>query len=846
MSTPFDRRLLWVHWKGDVVRENSIEALADAIRRETPNVAGVLLKTSNGSQWQGELDGKAALAVRGPDAIRQWVEVLAARDLETHAWCVLRGADIDQESRRVVQACNVAGVRSMLLDVESGPDYFGGRPASAARNLITRIRAGIHPDFHLGLNFDARGSHPAAIHIEEWLPHVQSLHPMVYHWEFGGGEHGPDAYLNDTFGRLVRYGLPVVPMLQTYPAPRAVPEAEILKASSYAFAKGAVGLTYFRYGGNSSAAPALSAIRQVNPVREPPSSTPAKRLFQVLATRLRVRSAPSLNAPTLDLLDTGIQLEMEAVSRTEADGYVWWHSPQGWVAQGRIDNRQVLLIEMTPGVPPYGQVLLDPLSPPDGGPDVPQKRFRVLPNRLNVRTQPDLGREFLIPDAQLQRDAEIIVDADAWTEANGFVWWFHGPGWSAEKSLDSGMVFLDDLTPEVPRIERPPVPAPEPEPEPEPGPQPEPPPVVPMKRFRVLANRLNIRSEPGLGRRDVVGTLFQNDEVALRADAWRELDGYVWWQHGRGWSAERSLDGSQRFLLDLTPEVPRVDPNAPSPGPAPTPPPAPLPPEQQHFQVVALRLNIRAEPGTSGQRLGWLDQGDVLILSNDPTDLVVADNHVWRRHNLGWSAERTLDGHLEYMLNLDTLPLRNALIQRQPVRISQTDWVQYYGNTSFAFRFGRQHSYHEFSQGLHSGLDYGKFENNPANPPVFAAVDGLFDGRGKKYGPNRVDVLVDDYRIIYGHLGQPANLARRQPVTPDAVMGVIENTQIHTHIEVRYKNRYIINPLLLMPQSLADEFISAFPPSDTEFVETGSWKRWLTPLDQPIIRLAGEIIGPTA
>lgn len=77
-------------------------------------------------------------------------------------------------------------------------------------------------------------------------------------------------------------------------------------------------------------------------------------------------------------------------------------------------------------------------------------------------------------------------------------------------------------------------------------------------------------------------------------------------------------------------------------------------------------------------------------------------------------------------------------------------------------------------------------------------------------------------------------------------MGVIENTQIHLHIEVRYRDRYIINPFLLMPQTMVDEFIGKFPPDASTFVETGTWNRWLTPLDQPVIRLGGEVIGPTA
>ncbi len=860
MSTPFDRRLLWVHWEGDAVAESSIESLAANIKQATPNVAGIVLKTSNGSAWQGQHDTKAAMAVNGRHDIQEWVDKLAAVGLETHLWCVVRGNDIAREAELVVQACHVTGVKSMLLDVEGGQDYFGGKSALDARNLITRIRSGIQPDFHLGLNFDARGGHPANIHIQEWLPYVQSLHPMVYHWEFGAGEHGPEAYLNDAFGTLVRYGLPIIPMLQTYPQPSPVPEDQVFQASEYAFAKGAVGLTYFRYGGDCSAAPITTGIQRVETRREPPENNPERRVFQVRGSRLRVRDGAGTGSNTVSIVESGTMIEVDAHSRTEASGYVWWQSAQGWLAQGRIDNKQVLMVELTPDVPPHGQALLDPLppdpeeKPPTNKPDVPDKRFQVVTNTLNVRSQPELGSEFLVEGVQLAKDTVVIVDADAWTEKNGFVWWFHGAGWSAEKSLDSRLVFLQDLTPDVLRLGTPPIvepaptPQPYPEPYPVPTPAPTPEPEIPRKRFRVISRSLNVRSEPGLARRAVTATLKAGEEVLIRADAWKELDGYVWWQHGSGWSAERSLDGRLRFMEDLTPEILPIDPDAPKPPVSPKPPTIvdPEPAAEYRYQVVSLGLTVRADPTTSGQRLGRLQQGTELVLSEAAANRVERDGYVWRRHAEGWSAERSLDGKHEFMLNVDKLPLLGRLIQRMPVRMSETDWVQYYGNTSFAFRFGRRNSYHKFAQGLHSGLDFGKYMRNPANPPIFTSVDGIWDGRGAKYGPNRIDVLVDRYRIIYGHIGRPATIPQRQSVAPDTVVGVVENTQIHLHFEIRYRDKYIINPLIMMPQSLVDEFTGKFPPKDTEFVQTGGWQRFLTALDQPIIRLGGEVIGPTA
>ena len=251
MSTVFDQRLLWVYQDGDSVQETDIAALAGNISSATPNVAGLLLKTSHGAEWQGLRDSRSRLAIKGPGSIRRWVQTLGKSGLETHLWCVLRGADVRAETRLVTQACNVPGVRSMLLsfEAEPGAGYFSGGSAATARELITRIRAGIAPDFHLGLNLDARGKHPASIRLRQWLPFVQSLHPMIFHYEFSGGRRGPEFWLDQAFGTLARYGLPLVPMLQSYPRPGPVPAAQVQRAAAGAWRKGASGLSIFRYGG---------------------------------------------------------------------------------------------------------------------------------------------------------------------------------------------------------------------------------------------------------------------------------------------------------------------------------------------------------------------------------------------------------------------------------------------------------------------------------------------------------------------------------------------------------------------------------------------------------------------
>ena len=80
------------------------------------------------------------------------------------------------------------------------------------------------------------------------------------------------------------------------------------------------------------------------------------------------------------------------------------------------------MVEITPDAPPYGLVTLSPLPDQPGPTDpvIPHKRFRVATNVLNVRSQPELQSQYLLPTS-LSRGDIITVDADAWVEKNGYV-----------------------------------------------------------------------------------------------------------------------------------------------------------------------------------------------------------------------------------------------------------------------------------------------------------------------------------------------------------------------------------------------------------------------------------------
>ncbi len=266
MATPYDGKIGLIYWTGQSVRENSIEQLARTIHDHMPNVRAVFVKVADGPDWQGKYDSKPAMAINSFGDITKWVNILNQFGLECHAWTVLKGINVNGEANRVRETCNTPGVVSVLLDVESGPGYFSGG-AAAARDLIQKIRAGIPQSYHLGLNLDARGAHPKHINMQEWLPYVQSLHPMVYHRDFG-----VDAAtaLTNAFRAMGGFGLPVVPMLQAY---GGVDPNDITTAAKMAMdAFGAPGVTIFRLG--TMGPDEFAAVRAI-PVQAPTPAAPA-------------------------------------------------------------------------------------------------------------------------------------------------------------------------------------------------------------------------------------------------------------------------------------------------------------------------------------------------------------------------------------------------------------------------------------------------------------------------------------------------------------------------------------------------------------------------------------------
>jgi hypothetical protein len=250
MGTPYDRKIFFVYWKSSTMKGFSIRDVATQVKEKTPNVAGVMLKTSNGVRWQEQWNLIDPKAINRVGQISRWVAEFDNQGLEVHVWGVPRGLkpeDIDAEARHFIDAASVSGVKSLLLDVEHGEYYWKGE-IPQARRLMELIRDGIPADTHIGLILDGRKNRDFSVFVDPFVPFVDSLHPMVYPVFFGRDRTISD-HLDEAFRSLTEYDKPLVPMLQSfYEATRRPTAQEIVDQAHLAFTKGGVGISYYRLG----------------------------------------------------------------------------------------------------------------------------------------------------------------------------------------------------------------------------------------------------------------------------------------------------------------------------------------------------------------------------------------------------------------------------------------------------------------------------------------------------------------------------------------------------------------------------------------------------------------------
>ncbi len=228
--TPYDAGYYVWHWKGDAVQSDSIDEFAATQRRIGQEaVNGVFIKTFDGEHWQGDFDTKAALAVTGTDSLRAWVDALDEYALECHAWGVVKGLNVEAEAQRIIDTLQVAGVRSVILDVEAAAGFWQGS-ADDVDALMQLVRATVGDGTHIGILVDPRQVSFDAIYPDRWRPHVDSVHLQVY-WDIF--RQSPDETLAEAYATWQPFGLPLVPAMSGDGDAQTLLDAVALAADSY-------------------------------------------------------------------------------------------------------------------------------------------------------------------------------------------------------------------------------------------------------------------------------------------------------------------------------------------------------------------------------------------------------------------------------------------------------------------------------------------------------------------------------------------------------------------------------------------------------------------------------------
>jgi murein DD-endopeptidase MepM/ murein hydrolase activator NlpD len=464
------------------------------------------------------------------------------------------------------------------------------------------------------------------------------------------------------------------------------------------------------------------------------------------------------------------------------------------------------------------------------------KRYKVTDGPIGIRNEADGTR---LP-ARLGHGEEIEVTGEP-VEKNGYLWVQHNKGgWSAIGNADGDEVFMLDISNR---------------------------PADAPRTFRVWAQSISVR-ESANGKR-LPQKLFRPKEVSVDPLSRTEAGGYVWWKHESGWSAECSVNGKEIFMKEVF--------DAPA-APTAAPIQEALP---QYFKgkvhvQLAQAAKVRATPSTDprGTIIITLKRGKVLEV--DMSTLTVADGFYWVKHELGWSALQSTDGKIKFMVEPGTisgliaigpegpkptdLPGYRALITRLPVAMTDLQWFQYFGNNMWAYTKGKEYGYDRYSQALHGGLDFGN--SAKAGIKVYAGIEGEFVKTDYSRKNNtKIMIQNGEYTFIYQHITNARHFSPGQKITPDTILADIEHHTIdngwdHLHFEVRFMDEWIVNPMLLMTEEVYNEIVTRFVPEKPNenykkvdsllnfFYKSATWDKWVTPLDQPMLKLAAPCIGP--
>jgi hypothetical protein len=235
-GTAFDGSGMWIWY---VNKANGGDPNAIVAQAKAHGVSTVFVKAGDGGSYWSQFSPALVGALR-------------AGGLRVCAWQYVYGTNPTAEAAVAVRAVKEGGPDCFVIDAES--EYEGRY--SQAQTYVSKIRAGIGPDYPLGLaGFPYVDYHPSFPYSVFFAPNGAQFNvPQTYWQEIGGGV---DAVVAHMYRFNRPYGRTIAPLGQTYNSP---PSSDIVRFRQLAAAGGATGLSWWSW--QHTAAAGWNAIGQ--------------------------------------------------------------------------------------------------------------------------------------------------------------------------------------------------------------------------------------------------------------------------------------------------------------------------------------------------------------------------------------------------------------------------------------------------------------------------------------------------------------------------------------------------------------------------------------------------------
>ncbi|HSP55112.1 MAG TPA: hypothetical protein VLS25_05940 [Dehalococcoidia bacterium] len=141
----------------------------------------VYLKTHDGTDWMSVYD-QHPNAISGPEALKNMIAVYKSQGIDTIAWFVPKGGDIEAQLY-MARAVLDAGATALYADIEPYPGFCYLDCAYLAQNFWPILREQ-RPNADLGVMYDPRPEHWGESGLPDWMRYANTALPMCYWTSF--------------------------------------------------------------------------------------------------------------------------------------------------------------------------------------------------------------------------------------------------------------------------------------------------------------------------------------------------------------------------------------------------------------------------------------------------------------------------------------------------------------------------------------------------------------------------------------------------------------------------------------------------------------------------------------